>query len=89
MTDNEYYQTVYIDQDAPKVAPYAWIQWKGTDVCMDVHCACGHHGHVDDEFVYRVVCSKCQKRFATGLVVKLIELTPKHVEHPACEEVEF
>jgi hypothetical protein len=39
--------------------PYAFIQWKGTDVCMDFHCPCGHMGHVDDDFAYYVRCQGC------------------------------
>ena len=34
--------------------PHGWIQWKGTDVCIDLHCECGSHGHVDGDFVYYV-----------------------------------
>jgi hypothetical protein len=30
--------------------PHGWIQWKGTNVCMDVYCACGHHSHIDAKF---------------------------------------
>ena len=39
--------------------PYAFIQWKGTDVCMDFHCECGEHHHIDAMFVYNVKCHKC------------------------------
>ena len=40
--------------------PHGWIQWKGTDVCMDTHCVCGHHGHIDAPFAYyyRCVCGR-------------------------------
>lgn len=31
--------------------PYAFIQWKGTDVCMDFHCECGAHCHFDGSYV--------------------------------------
>jgi len=39
--------------------PYGWIQWKGTDVCMDIHCTCGYLGHVDGMFGYYVKCPEC------------------------------
>jgi len=29
-------------QETYEGRPHGWVQWKGTDVCMDVHCACGH-----------------------------------------------
>lgn len=39
----------------------AFIQWKGTDVCMDLHCPkCGHHNHYDGFFAYAVECAKCK-----------------------------
>ena len=52
-------------------APRAWIQWKGTEVCMDVRCACGHHGHVDESFAYFYACPKCGVRYAVGQNVRL------------------
>jgi hypothetical protein len=54
-----------------------WIQWKGTDVCVDLHCECGYHGHVDAEFFYRYECVGCGRKFAVGQNIKLIELTPE------------
>lgn len=39
--------------------PHAFIQWKGTDVCMDFYCECGEHNHFDGLFAYVVACAKC------------------------------
>lgn len=39
---------------------YAFIQWKGTDVCMDFYCECGKQCHVDDFFAYTVECPGCK-----------------------------
>lgn len=39
--------------------PHGWIQWKGTGVCLDFHCKCGAHGHLDAEFAYYVKCGAC------------------------------
>jgi len=38
----------------------AFIQWKGTDACMDFHCECGQHCHIDSYFVYSVECPGCK-----------------------------
>ncbi len=62
-------------QDFPDDGPHGWIQWKGTDVCIDLHCDCGHHGHFDGDFFYFFRCPKCQKAYAVGCNVKLIPLT--------------
>lgn len=40
-------------------ATVAHIQWKGTVACIDLHCTCGTHSHVDDDFTYAVRCPTC------------------------------
>lgn len=50
-----------------------FIQWKGTDVCLDVHCACGHHGHFDGDFAYFVQCPACGAVYELGTQVKLVK----------------
>lgn len=49
----------FIDEGSPD-DPYAFIQWKGTDVCMDFHCECGAHCHFDGYFAYKVKCPHCE-----------------------------
>lgn len=60
--------------------PRAWIQWKGTVVCMDIQCPCGHLGHVDAEFAYHVKCAACGKVYFCNGHIELIEIT-KEPEH--------
>ena len=59
---------------------HAWIQWKGTSVCMDVHCRCGADGHVDAEFAYFYRCRACGVTFAVGQNVRLYSVSAAHVE---------
>lgn len=47
----------FIEQEPTE--PHAFIQWKGTDVCMDFHCECGVMGHFDGSFAYVVKCGAC------------------------------
>ena len=54
--------------------PHAWIQWKGTDVCMDVRCPCGRMSHVDGQFAYYFEC-RCGLVWAVGQNVRLHRLT--------------
>ncbi|WP_220456006.1 hypothetical protein [Vibrio rotiferianus] len=54
--------------------PHAWIQWKGTDVCMDVHCKCGAHCHVDAIAAYQVKCPECGTIYACASHIELIEV---------------
>jgi len=60
--------------------PHGLIQWKGTDVCMDVFCECGHHGHFDGGFFYFFECSQCGKRYKVGQHIKLIPLTKEETD---------
>ena len=46
-----------------------FIQWKGTDVCMDLHCPCGADGHVDASFAYFVRCPDCDTVYELGAQV--------------------
>ena len=52
----------------------AFIQWKGTDVCMDLHCPkCKHHNHYDGDFAYEVQCAGCGQVFE---MKSLVEFRP-------------
>lgn len=46
----------------PNQSP-AFIQWKGTDVCLDFWCKCGAHNHYDGYFAYRIVCGQCKTKY--------------------------
>lgn len=49
-----------------------FLQWKGTDVCMDVVCLCGDQFHVDSYFAHAVRCPHCGKvmQFGTQVAVR-------------------
>lgn len=54
--------------------PHAWIQHKGTDICMDVHCSCGAHTHFDGDCCYFLKCGACGKPYIVGQTIVLLEL---------------
>jgi hypothetical protein len=56
-------------------APYGWIQWKGTDVCMDFWCSCGHQGHIDRDFTYFIRCDGCGQVYAANGHIEMVPLT--------------
>lgn len=63
--------------DVEKIkGPHIWVQWKGTDACADVHCACGAHLHVDADFMYYIKCPHCQRVWEVGTHVPLYEVWP-------------
>ena len=53
---------------------HGWIQYKGTSLCMDVHCKCGSLTHVDGDFVYFVKCGDCGTVYEVSGFVELTEV---------------
>lgn len=54
-----------------EMPPHLWIQWKGTDVCCDIHCTCGAHLHFDGDFLYAFKCGECGQVYETGTYVAI------------------
>ena len=61
-------------QDKKENEPHGWVQWKGTEVCMDIHCKCGELTHIDAEFASHVKCGKCGTVYFCNGHIELIEL---------------
>lgn len=74
------YDTIY-SRDNKESVSGGWIQHKGTDLCADFHCECGHHGHHDGEFTYAIKCSECTAPYAVGQNIKLIPLGHREEEY--------
>lgn len=69
--------------------PNGWIQWKGTDVCMDVYCSCGYHSHIDASFAYYVRCPKCKRVYFMNGHIELIEIKELPDEGVIAEDTDF
>ena len=63
-------------QTIPKGA-HGWIQWKGTDVCLDIHCECGEHSHFDGDFCYYIECPDCHRIYFCNGHIELIAIDDK------------
>lgn len=57
-----------------KDRPHGWIQWKGTDVCIDLHCSCGAHLHFDGDFLYHFICPHCDRMWEMGSHIPMYEV---------------
>lgn len=53
--------------------PHGWIQWKGTDVCIDLRCACGELHHFDGYFAYKLLMP-CGRLYVLGTQIPLFLL---------------
>lgn len=74
-----YREIVFVDE-AGKVEisdPHIFIQWKGTDVCMDIYCLCGRHMHFDGDFCYSIKCMHCGRVYGmpSSISLQLIDST--------------
>ncbi len=54
--------------------PNAFIQWKGTDACIDLYCSCGNQEHLDKDFLYEWKCHKCKRLYKLDATIRLIEI---------------
>lgn len=59
----------------------AFIQWKGTDVCLDFHCyKCDHFGHFDGDFAYFLRCGRCGQVYSMPSTVALKAVSEEFAE---------
>jgi uncharacterized protein (DUF983 family) len=57
-----------------------YIQWKGTDLCMDFWCPeCGEHSHFDGFWAHHIECSVCKAIFKmpTDVPVERVPSEPR------------
>jgi hypothetical protein len=62
----------------------AFIQWKGTDVCCDFECSCGHYAHLDVGFMYYVRCPECGTIWETPSHIEFTRVTGEFLEDEHC-----
>ena len=68
------------DLNVERKETYVFIQWKGTNPCMDFHCDCGAHHHVcGDYFCYALKCGECGAIWEMPSI-----LYPRRVEKHDC-----
>ena len=62
--------------------PNIFLQWKGTDACLDFYCTCGAQGHFDGYFCHRIRCGKCGKVWTLPDLLPLREATVEEENLP-------
>lgn len=75
-----------VDSETGWLEPSAFIQWKGTDVCMDFHCQCGAFCHFDGDFAYIVQCPHCSTIYEMPCVIYPRAVTEKTCDHWQMED---
>lgn len=56
--------------------PDAFIQWKGTDACLDVYCGCGGQFHFDGYFAYELTCGRCGQTYELPNTLRIHPVEP-------------
>ena len=49
-----------------------FLQWKGSEVCIDFQCKCGGHWHFDGWFASPATCPLCYRKYDLGTQVKMV-----------------
>jgi hypothetical protein len=70
-------------QPVPDSDASMFIQWKGTELCVDFYCPCGHHGHYDGGFAYFLLCPNCETTYELGTQVRVRKVTDVTPGDPA------
>lgn len=50
---------------------YAFIQYKNTDICVDIECLCGESFHYDGYFAYYLQCPNCNQIFKLNTHIEI------------------
>lgn len=77
---NEVWNQVYEQDRANDDGAGGRIQWKGTDVCIDIWCKCSESAHIDGDFFYHWRCPACGQWYATGERIKLLPMTDEQAK---------
>lgn len=48
-----------------------FVQWKGTDACLDLYCACGQNLHFDGYFASELTCGRCMQTYELPYMLPL------------------
>lgn len=59
------------------------VQWKGTDLCMDLYCDCGAASHVDGYFARYVQCPCCEAIYELPHNVPMKKVTKDEMQWQA------
>ena len=59
-----------------KDRPDAFIQWKGTDACLDLYCTCGEQFHFDGYFAYELTCGRCGQTYELPNTLRIHPVEP-------------
>jgi hypothetical protein len=70
----------------PVITKENFIQWKGTNICMDFYCKCGYDNHYDGYFAYFVQCSKCSQIYKMAQSIEMEEVDTAAPHDPLKED---
>lgn len=66
--------------EKPAGAPFARLQWQGTEACLDLYCACGDGDHLDEWAPFVVKCRNCGRIYALSPYIQMVEVPQQQHE---------
>jgi hypothetical protein len=61
-------------QETYKDKAHGWLQWKATNVFIEIRCICGETSDFDGYFMYAVQCPYCKRIYMANEHIQLIEV---------------
>jgi hypothetical protein len=58
--------------------PDLFLQWKGTDACLDLYCTCGQDLHFDGFFATELTCGHCGQTWELPHKLTITPVEPTH-----------
>lgn len=65
--------------------PNVFVQWKGTEACLDLRCRCGRTSHYDGGFAYALRCPHCGATYTLPDTLTLAEGDGGHTPQDAVD----
>lgn len=80
----------HLDVEIPLYSgkPHIWIQWKGTNVCCDIHCRCGMRSHFDGDFLYFFRCPGCKQVWEVGTHMVIYPVNEADLDGSIIQEID-
>jgi len=66
--------------------PEAFIQWKGTDACIDLYCSCGRQFHFDGYFADELTCGHCGQAYELPSTLRATPVSPSRMRRAIFDE---
>ena len=65
---------------------HVFLQFKNTDICIDIYCTCGEQCHYDGYFARFVKCAYCGQMWIIPHLIPITVMTSDHPDYAHARE---